>query len=162
MCEFAKDLANFLKELESIDSADGLPAGAQNFHRGGDLAVYDTQTSDAIKDVSGGYGQNLLLEIWELALSTKHTGSCVWVHGDVAVANLLAKNGKVCGVIDFGGMGTGDPSCDYVMAWTFFDKKSRKVFLMSWELASTPLIAPGDGVLWKALITYGGTANHLD
>jgi len=26
------------------------------------------------------------------------------------------KNGKLCGVIDFGMLGVGDPSCDYVIA----------------------------------------------
>jgi len=38
------------------------------------------------------------------------------------------KNGKLCGVIDFGMLGIGDPSCDYAIAWNFFDKESRKIF----------------------------------
>ncbi|WP_373262725.1 phosphotransferase [Hungatella hathewayi] len=40
----------------------------------------------------------------------------------------MVKDGSLCGVIDFGIMGTGDPACDYAMAWTFFDSQSRKRF----------------------------------
>jgi aminoglycoside phosphotransferase (APT) family kinase protein len=61
-------------------------------------------------------------------LESKWTKENVWVHGDVAIGNLLVKDGKLCGVIDFGTLGIGDPACDYVMAWTFFDKRSRKIF----------------------------------
>ncbi|WP_349769887.1 phosphotransferase [Hungatella sp.] len=41
----------------------------------------------------------------------------------------MVKDGSLCGVIDFVIMGTGDPACDYAMAWTFFDSQSRKRFL---------------------------------
>lgn len=50
----------------------------------------------------------------------------------MAPGNLLVKNGSLCGVIDFGIMGIGDPACDYAMAWTFFDEKSRKYFCKVW------------------------------
>ena len=62
------------------------------------------------------------------ALKSKWTKRNIWVHGDIAVGNLLAKNGKLCGIIDFGMLGVGDPSCDYAIAWTFFDKESKKTF----------------------------------
>lgn len=35
--EFAEDLAKFLKELEAIEASGGVPAGVQNFHRGGGI-----------------------------------------------------------------------------------------------------------------------------
>ncbi|CAJ0835187.1 5905_t:CDS:2 [Entrophospora sp. SA101] len=59
----------------------------------------------------------------------KETQKALKIHGDIAPGNLLVKNGKLCGVIDFGMLGIGDPSCDYAIAWTFFDKESRKTFL---------------------------------
>lgn len=66
--------------------------------------------------------------IWQEALASEWEKDPIWIHGDVAVGNLLVKNERLVGVIDFGIMGTGDPACDYVMAWTFFDEQSRKVF----------------------------------
>lgn len=152
--QFALDLANFLIELGKIDSTGGIPAGVQNFHRGGDLSVYDEETRHEIEHISDAYDKKLLLEMWELALETKYNRTPVWVHGDVAVGNLLAKNGKLCAVIDFGTSGVGDPSSDIVMAWTFFDKESRKVFLDTLNF-DTDTINRGRGwALWKALITH--------
>lgn len=61
------------------------------------------------------------------------------------------KNGSLCGVIDFGIMGIGDPACDYAMAWTFFDEKSRKCFFQ--DLDKATIDRARGWALWKALIT---------
>lgn len=100
------------------------------------------------------FSQNLLIEIWELALATKYSAAPVWVHGDVAVGNLLVKDGKLCGVIDFGTMGVGDPSSDLVMAWNFFDSKNRKLFLDIMSVDEGTVNRARGWALWKALITY--------
>lgn len=153
---FAEDLAGFLKELEAIDAKDGIPAGIQNFHRGGDLAVYDQDTRTILNKLTGQdqFDVRLLTEIWELALSTSYESEPLWVHGDVAVGNLLAKDGRLCGVIDFGTMGVGDPSSDLVMAWNFFDDESRRVFLSSMNVDRDTVNRARGWALWKALITY--------
>lgn len=70
----------------------------------------------------------------------------------MAPGNLLVKEGRLCGVIDFGIMGVGDPSCDYAMAWTFFGAESRRVFLRGLDEGTVDR-ARG-WALWKALITY--------
>lgn len=76
----------------------------------------------------------------------------MWLHGDIAPGNLLVVGGRLCGVIDFGIMGIGDPACDYAMAWTFFDGQSRKYFLQGLDEGTVDR-ARG-WALWKALITY--------
>lgn len=151
---FAEDLAGFLKELQAIDASNGVPAGIQNFHRGGTLAVYDQDTRSVIDKLSGQYDKTLLTEIWELALSTNFQSAPLWLHGDVAVGNLLARNGRLCGVIDFGTMGVGDPSSDLVMAWNFFDDKSRSIFLNCMNVDRDTVDRARGWALWKALITY--------
>jgi aminoglycoside phosphotransferase (APT) family kinase protein len=45
---FAEDLARFLVALRKIDASNGPVAGTHNFHRGGSLTVYDTETRGAI------------------------------------------------------------------------------------------------------------------
>lgn len=151
---FAEDLAGFLKELEAIDASLGVPAGVQNFHRGGNLAVYDQETKSAIEALSSQYDQKLLTEIWELALATKYQSAPVWLHGDVAVGNLIVRDGRLSGVIDFGTMGVGDPSSDLVMAWTFFDDVSREIFLDRMGFDQGTVNRARGWALWKALITY--------
>lgn len=152
--EFAEDLAGFLKELEAIDASRGVPAGPQNFHRGGNLAVYDNDTRSIIETLSGQYDRRLLTEIWELSLATRYQSAPLWLHGDVAVGNLLVKDGQLCGVIDFGTMGAGDPSSDLVMAWNFFDDVSRKIFLTCMNFDEDTVNRARGWALWKALITF--------
>ncbi|MCM3258211.1 aminoglycoside phosphotransferase family protein [Paenibacillus lautus] len=152
--EFAEDLAAFLKELQAIDASGGVPAGIQNFHRGGNLAVYDNETRSIIETLSDEYDQALLTEIWELSLTTKYQSAPMWLHGDVAVGNLLVKDGRLCGVIDFGTMGVGDPSSDLVMAWNFFDDDSRRIFLNRMNFDDNTVHRARGWALWKALITF--------
>ncbi|WP_128657195.1 aminoglycoside phosphotransferase family protein [Paenibacillus sp. 598K] len=150
---FAKDLASFLKELQSIDASRGIPAGIQNFHRGGNLAVYNDEARMSIQALSGHYDQALLTEIWNSSLESKFQSTPVWLHGDIAVGNLIVKDGKLCGVIDFGTMGVGDPSSDLVMAWNFFDQSSRQLFLKLMDVDQDTVNRARGWALWKALIT---------
>lgn len=62
--------------------------------------------------------------------------SPVLIHGDIAHGTLLVKNGKLCGVIDFGIMGIGDSAFDYAIAWTYFDKDSRHYLLEGLDRAT--------------------------
>jgi aminoglycoside phosphotransferase (APT) family kinase protein len=50
----------------------------------------------------------------------------VWFHGDAQPGNLLAKNGRLCAVIDFGTCGVSDPACDTTIAWTFLSGHSSR------------------------------------
>lgn len=151
---FAKDLGRFLKELQEVNAEGGPVAGKQNFYRGGNLGVYNLETQKALERLKGIFDTDKLGKLWNIALSSKYEDEPVWVHGDVAVGNLLVKNGKLCAVIDFGILGVGDPACDYVMAWTFFNKESRNVFLESVNCDKNTKDRAMGWALWKALITY--------
>ena len=155
--DFADDLASFLREFQAVDARGGIPAGEHNFYRGGNLLVYDAETNKAIDSLAGIFDKALLSAIWAQALSSARSKPPCWVHGDIAVGNLLVKNGRLCGVIDFGTMGTGDPACDLAIAWHFLDSESRGRFFLRLD-ADTALIGCARGwSLWKALITYAGS-----
>ena len=64
---------------------------------------------------------------WEAASSTHPAsdGPPVSIHGDLHAGNLLIDRGRLSAVIDFGGLGVGDPACDFVAAWTLFSGESR-------------------------------------
>lgn len=145
-------LAGFLQELQAIDTTKAPIAGPHNFYRGAGLSIYNEETKAALLLLKDVLPVELLSNLWESALSSEWSRSPVWLHGDIAPGNLLVKNNTLAAVIDFGIMGVGDPSCDYAIAWTFFDKESRNEFLKSLD---TGTINRARGwALWKALITY--------
>ncbi|MFA2808066.1 aminoglycoside phosphotransferase family protein [Bacillus mycoides] len=161
--EFAVDLGAFLIELQSIDVSNGPLAGAHNFYRGGLISVYDEEARVAIENNKDVFDETLLKHLWDLALRSTWDHKPVWVHGDVAPGNLLVKEGKLCAVIDFGILGVGDPACDAAMAWTFFDKNSRKVFKEVLQMDEKTWNRARGWALWKALITYDAnkTSNKI-
>jgi aminoglycoside phosphotransferase (APT) family kinase protein len=150
---FAVDLAHFLVALRRIDARSGPIAGAHNFHRGGSLAVYDTETRQSVTMLADEIDIAAVMEVWDMALQTSWQGPPVWVHGDVAESNLLVKDGRLSAVIDFGCTGVGDPSCDLVIAWTSLDPASREQFRSAVALDPATWQRARGWALWKALIT---------
>jgi aminoglycoside phosphotransferase (APT) family kinase protein len=49
----------------------------------------------------------------------------VWIHGDLHPGNLLARDGALVGIIDFGDVTAGDPAYDLAVAWLAFDELGR-------------------------------------
>lgn len=148
----AGELSSFLQELQGIPTKDGPAAGAHNFFRGAGPAVYSEEVEGALQKLGSILPADRLRRIWAQAVASQWEQAPVWLHGDIAPGNLLIKDGGLCGVIDFGIMGIGDPACDYAMAWTFFDDQSRRVFLQGID-GDTVNRAKG-WALWKALLTY--------
>ena len=72
----------------------------------------------------------------------------------MAIGNLLQDGISLTGIIDFGLLGVGDPACDLVLAWTYFDGESRQVFAAELALDSATWERAKGWALWKALITY--------
>ncbi len=144
----------FLKELQATDASQGPLAGKHNFYRGGSLSIYNGESQMAIENNKELFDSGLLSEIWNLALESEWESEPVWVHGDIAPGNLLVQDGRLCAVIDFGILGTGDPSCDAAIAWTFFDDTSRKVFKSELNFNEETWSRARGWALWKALITY--------
>jgi aminoglycoside phosphotransferase (APT) family kinase protein len=159
LSQFAISLAEFLLALQRIDATDGPPAGEHNFFRGGPLMIYDAETRETIQELAGEVDADAATRVWDAALETTGQGAPVWVHGDVAVGNLLIKTGRLSAVIDFGCSSIGDPACDLVMAWTFFSGESREAFRATLGLDQATWARARGWALWKALITL---AEHIE
>ncbi|MDP9695626.1 UNVERIFIED_ORG: aminoglycoside phosphotransferase (APT) family kinase protein [Arthrobacter globiformis] len=57
-------------------------------------------------------------------------GPAMMLHGDLHPANiLLAADGSLAGVIDFGDVGAGDPAVDLAVGWLMFDAGARQRFI---------------------------------
>lgn len=157
--KFAIELAQFLIDLQTCYIKDGILPGTHNFYRGASLSIYHDETLLAIKECKL-FNRNKCLDIWMKANETEFGGVPVWIHGDFEVGNILVKNGHLSAVIDFGNMAIGDPACDYVIAWTYFDKESRKIFFDKLSLDDNTINRAKAWALWKALITLDDPKHH--
>ena len=69
------------------------------------------------------------MTIWDAALAAPAWDRPpVWFHGDLHTGNLLTVDGHLSAVLDFGGLGVGDPACDLVIAWTLVPHAARTAF----------------------------------
>lgn len=152
----ATDLAVFLRALGSVDATDGPAPGPHNWFRGAPLARYDGGTRQAIAALGDAVDGRAATAVWNTALSTTWQRPPRWFHGDVAVGNLLVRDGRLAGVIDFGTCGVGDPACDLVIAWTLFDGESRAAFRAGLDLDDDTWARARGWALWKALIVRAG------
>lgn len=148
--QLAKDLAIFIKELHNIPTEGAPKGGLHNYYRGCHLSVYDKDARRDIEKLNDIIDADKALALWEKTLSSKWAYKPIWVHGDIATGNILMQKKELTAVIDFGCMGIGDPACDLVIAWTFFDGKARRVFKDSIGLDSGTWSRARGWALWKA------------
>ena len=89
----------------------------------------DQQTRDAISALADVIDTNEVTAAWDAALGVPAwNGAPVWLHGDLHAGNLLVQHGRLSAVIDFGGLGVGDPACDVMAAWLLLSAENRAVF----------------------------------
>lgn len=120
----ASELAQFVKALHRVDLAGGPPAG-----RGVPLAMRDEPTRTALAALHGMIDTDAVTAEWDAALEIPSwSGHPVWVHGDPAPGNLLLQGSRLTGVIDWGGLGVGDPACDLIVAWNLLPANVRNIF----------------------------------
>lgn len=121
----AADLAQFITELRSVDPAwPGAPRAGRR-----PLRELDDGTREAIGSAAGVVDVRAATAAWERALrAPAFTGTPVWIHTDLLRPNLLVRGGRLCAVIDFGGVGIGDPAADVIAAWTVFGPVGRAAF----------------------------------
>jgi aminoglycoside phosphotransferase (APT) family kinase protein len=119
-------LGRFVAALRRIDASGGPPS-----FRGGPPSVLDDRVRAEIGylGADGTVDQDLATAAWESALAAPAwDGPPVWVHADLSPANLLARHGTLIAVIDFGGLGTGDPAIDLLPAWAWLSSDTRGLF----------------------------------
>lgn len=125
----AVDLAGFMTALQQLAAPDVLAPGPHPELAGESLLSRDRATRAAIAAVDGTFDAGTLVAIWEAALrAPAWDHPPAWFHGDMHTGNLLAVGGRLSAVIDFGGLGVGDPACDLVVGWTLLTDQTRPIF----------------------------------
>lgn len=154
----ARDLGDFLTELRQAPVGRGPAAGLHSYYRGCHPSVYGDQVEEALERLDGVVDVAACRAVWSDALTSAWPSAPTWFHGDVAVGNLLATDGALSAVIDFGTCGVGDPACDLVIAWNYFAGEERKVFREAVRLPDDAWRRGRGWAMWKALICMAGLA----
>lgn len=142
--QFARTFGRFLRTLHDVETG-GAPAGAAHWgYRCGEPV---TETIDGWADQAAAALADLfdpaaVREAWRRLrdVPAATAPACV-VHTDLSSENLLIHpDGRLAGVIDFGGLGVGDRSVDLLYAWSMLEAPARKQLRIS---------AEADDVTWS-------------
>ncbi len=116
-------LATFVAELRRVDTR-GAPASGRR-----PLAELDVITREAIASLPAAMDRAAITAAWDRALEAPTwDATAVWRHCDLLPPNLLVAGGRIEAVIDFGGVGIGDPAHDVIAAWSVFGPRGRSAF----------------------------------
>ncbi len=125
----ARDLGRFVAELRQIPAAGAPRTGRRP------LRELDEGTRAAIESAGDGIDREAARAAWEHALAAPAwDGTPVGIHTDLLRPNLLVAGGRLGAVIDFGGVGAGDPAADVIAAWSVFGADGRAVFRRALEV----------------------------
>lgn len=116
------DLATFVRDLHATDLMGATRAGDLSWYRGGDLRSCDDWITGCLRDCRAVVGADLdldtLTRYWRAGLAQPEpAGPYGWLHGDLKPTNLLARNGKLYAVIDFGCLSVGLPDAEHAPVW---------------------------------------------
>jgi len=120
----AVPLAGFLNAFHTAAPPD-FP---RNAVVGGPLASRDAAVQERLRSGMVPHAARVA-ELWAEALDVPGWNSePVWLHGDLHPANLIAGNGTLQAIIDFGDLTAGDPAADLAAAWLVFEPAGRRAF----------------------------------
>jgi aminoglycoside phosphotransferase (APT) family kinase protein len=133
---FALDLAGVVRALQAVPT-DGAPAAT---NRARPLIDYDAATRWAIDRARHLIDADAATAVWEDALAASpHEEPTVWVQGDLE-GNCLVRDGRLCGIVDWGSACAGDPAVDVQVVWSpIFTEKSREAFLRALDIDDATL-----------------------
>lgn len=133
---FARDLAAVVRALQAVATA-GAPVAS---NRARPLHEFDDATRRAIEAAGHLIDAEAATRVWDDALAAApHDGAPVWVHGDLE-GNCLVRDGRLCGLVDWGSMCAGDPAVDVQVIWSpLFTDESRRAFIDELDVGEATL-----------------------
>lgn len=143
------ELVGLVAALQRIDPGEG-PEPA--YRRGKPLAFRDQAVRDALERVDAPGA----LERWQRAVEAPEwEGELVWIHADLDRRNVLVRDGRLAGVLDWEGAGIGDPAVDLMVAWKLLSPVDRERFRERLAVDDATWLRAEGWVLSQALIALG-------
>ena len=131
----AIELGTFISALQRIDATGAPLSGPPTGDRGVPLLRRERATRDAFRamaelpELEGVIDLRRLERIWDDALrAPAWNGPPRWAHFDLHAGNLLALEGRLNAVIDWGMAGAGDPAAELHVAWGWVPVEDRDAF----------------------------------
>jgi aminoglycoside phosphotransferase (APT) family kinase protein/RimJ/RimL family protein N-acetyltransferase len=152
----ALDLAGFVSALQRVDATGGPGPGRHNAYRGVPLATRDDPTRAAIASLGSAVDADAASAAWDEALTAPAwDGPPTWIHGDLDSRNMLATQGRLSAVLDFGCLGVGDPAYDVMVAWKLLAAGTRDLFRTALAVDDATWARARGLALSQALIALG-------
>ncbi len=124
--ETAADLARLIRALRSLD-ATSAPTGL----RRGALRSVDDWVRTCTAKLDSRHDGEALLAAWEEVVDLPAwDGPPTWCHCDLDLRNVVFRDGRPSGVLDWGWAGAGDPASDAAVAWKVLPAEARPAL---WE-----------------------------
>lgn len=149
---FADDIARLIASLRQADTKERRFDGRG---RGGRLTDHDAWISTCLENSRGLLDVARLSALWERLRLLPPGGPDVMSHRDLIPGNLLAKGGRLAGVLDGGAFGPADPALDLVACWHLFDAPCRVRIRQSlgsdaleWQRGAAWAFAQAIGLVW--------------
>jgi aminoglycoside phosphotransferase (APT) family kinase protein len=115
-------LADFLEALHR-PAPDAAP---RNPYRGVPLAHRDDRFGEHLAALPPDVDREPVAVAWAEALARPRWGGpALWVHGDLHPGNLVVRERRLVGVLDFGDLTAGDPATDLAVAWMVLGPDDR-------------------------------------
>ena len=134
----AADLGGFFGALHVTAPPDA-PA---NPYRGVPLAQRADNFARNLSAIAGQVDRGAVLAAWEAALAVPGWDAApVWLHGDPHPANILIRDGRVSGMLDFGDITAGDPASDLSLVWMLLPASCRGLFRAAYAKAGNGSIS---------------------
>ena len=117
----ASELGHALRILHGLDVPDDAPRSP---YRGGPLA----DRAPALVDRATRLGLTDALDAWAAWSAAPPSGRTVWLHADLHPRNVLSRDGRLAGLLDWGDLCAGDPANDLDAPWLLLPVEHHDAF----------------------------------
>jgi len=125
--ELGSDLARTVLELRAADVEDA--PRRESGTRGGPLSALGDRVHWWLDRADGLLDVSAASRAWDVCReASDYSGDAVLLHGDLIPGNLLLDRGRLSAVIDWGGLGAGDPALELIPAWSVLDPDGAAAF----------------------------------
>ena len=150
-------LAGFLEALHRPAPADA----PRNPYRGMPLQQREPYFHERLAKLRGRSLaiDGTIMKLWAEALAAPAGTNSTWIHGDLHPRNVLCKDGRIEGVIDWGDMAQGDRASDLAAIWMLLptlEARRRAVAACATASNAAWSRARGWAVLYAAIFLDAG------
>jgi aminoglycoside phosphotransferase (APT) family kinase protein len=120
----AAELAELVLAIRGIDATHAPPG-----LRRGSLRELDAWVRTCAAGLTANHDAGALLASWEEVVDLPPwDGPPTWCHCDLDLRNLVFRDGRLSGALDWGWAGAGDPASDAAVAWKILPAEAREAF----------------------------------